>query len=728
MKKNALNLLKRYICLLLLTVNNFFFCNGQVCYSGRPLFNPSTDSLSVPEVLIETGDIAKFDIEKKKSPFKDDVFAIPVSVDINPEEYGVWYAFPKQNKKVWLLALNAPNAQSINLILSPFNLLPGSKLFFYDSAQTQILGAITFLNNKPSDILPLSIISTDKVYCELQMPIYSDDYGYFTISQIGIEPNSENQLKSTQDQYFGRAQDCNINVNCNQNSLVQTQKNAVCRIVFLGTRRCSGTIINNIENDGTPYVLTAAHCINTEYLANTAVFYFNYESPTCENIDGPDHSVSGASLVSAGYHDYYQSDTLDFALLKLAENPPIDYFPYYSGWDASGVVPDSTFSIHHPQGDIKKISSDSDFPLTSTLDLGFDQNTHWFINDYEYGTSEDGSSGSGLIDENGHLIGTLSAGGQACSEAIGDFYQKFAHSFNDYSNEKYQLKKWLDPHNSGKLICNGYYAPGTLRDSAQLLTNISKTDVLLKLKNTVDWGYISGHNYQNNTLFVEHIKIKGSKYLYGANIVPAISYHNSLLQNIEFFIRNGGEVPGKIIYNKQIPLNLIDPGYIFKIDFDSTILVSNDFYFGYKIEYNTDTFAVKTVNADVDENTAFTYLGGKWRPLQLNGSENSSHLAVEILAFDLMPDKDVVIDTSTWNDITIYPNPATDQIQIFVKSMDNREINITLVDICGKIVLSEYYTNFGPNIPVLLNVEKGIYLLKVKLNSDNPQTFKVLVE
>jgi lysyl endopeptidase len=727
MKKTSNRIFSKRCSFAAVIITIPLFCWSQVFSSGKPFFCPTTDTLTVPEITLHTSNFQEMSSKTDSLHFKDQVFAVSIDVTINPEEFGSWYSLPKQNKRIWLMSIKAPKAASINLILNPFNLLPGAKLFFYDSTQSQILGAITFLNNKTSNILPLSIIHSDKVYCELQMPIYSKEYGYFTISQVNVEPQSGIQLKSTQDKYFGRSQSCNVNVNCIHSSIIQTQKNAVCRIVYSGTKRCSGTLINNIENDGTPYVLTAAHCINTEYLANTAVVYFRYESPTCENIDGLNYSVSGATLVAAGNHIPGIYDSLDFALIKLSEIPPIEYLPFYSGWDASGIYPDSTYTIHHPQGDIKKISFDADVPSVTSFD-SFEENTHWQIIDYTYGTSEAGSSGSGLINQNGRLIGTLSAGGDACSDFIYDDYQQFSHSFNDYQNSTCQLKKWLDPKNSGKLICNGYYANGTLRDSAVVLSNYTSYDSLLIQKNNTGWGYASGHNYQHNTLFAEHLKIKGSKYLYGANIIPALTYQNSNDQKVVFFVCRGGDTPGETIYSKEISLSLIDPGYPYKIDFDSTLLVSGDFYFGYKIEYSSDTFAVKTVATDANANTALTYLDGQWRPLQLNGSAISAHLAVEVLAFNLMPQKDLLVDTAEWSNVSIYPNPAKDQIQVFIKDENANDITMNLYDLCGRLLINEHYTEFIPNIPFQLEVEKGIYILQIKTNSGKSKAFKVLVE
>ncbi|MBN2485509.1 MAG: T9SS type A sorting domain-containing protein [Bacteroidales bacterium] len=700
---------------------------AQKMYPGSPVFKPATDTFEVPEINISVENLLEIKKQEAGAGFKDNEFGIEVPLDINPENYGVWREVPSINKRIWLLAINVPQAKSVHLILSPFNLLPGAKLFFYDSLQTQVLGAITFLNNKPSDILPLSQINSKKIYCELQLPSYATGFGYFTISKAGVEPYCAKSLKSVADKWYGTSQPCHINVNCIRTPAVQLQKNAVCRIVYRGTRRCTGTLVNNIENDQTPYVLTAAHCINSEYVANTAVFYFNFESPSCENIEGPAHTLSGASLVAAGYYGSI-TDTLDFALLKLNEPPPMDFLPYFSGWDATGITPDSTYVIHHPNGDIKKISTDTDFPFTSDAGYGFDNNTHWLVSNYTQGSTEDGSSGSGLVSSKNRLIGTLSTGGVACTPDIFDFYQKLAHAYNDYADARYQLKKWLDPQSTGLLVCDGFDAAGALRESAQELQNFTEPANLNELKHVDNWGYVSGHNYKFENAFAEQINIKGSKYIYGAYVTPQVSYSNSFGQMVTFTVWEGGNIPGAVIYEEQIPINQIDAGMPFYIDFDSTLLISNNFFFGYQINYNTDTFAVYTIPALQNKNTAFARHNGIWQPLRADGQTISANLAIKVLAFDLMPQKGVITDTSTWDDVYIYPNPARHQLQIYLKNYENETVSVKMFDVCGRFIKHENIEQNGPNIPFEPNVEKGIYFLQIKRGNEKPVIQKVLIE
>ena len=46
------------------------------------------------------------------------------------------------------------------------------------------------------------------------------------------------------------------------------------------------------------------------------------------------------------------------ALLQLNTTPPASYNVFYTGWDAAPAATSAT-GIHHPSGDIKKISFDN---------------------------------------------------------------------------------------------------------------------------------------------------------------------------------------------------------------------------------------------------------------------------------------------------------------------------------------------------------------------------------
>lgn len=729
-----LNRMNRYTGLLLLILVFKISAQAQITSSGTPYLNPASDTFFIPEILIEldqvdlTGQKKVFSGKESTINFKNEVFAEPVQVDISPEKYGRWLNLPDQNKKIWILKISSPEAISLTVVFDTFALEPGVKVFVYDSLKKNIVGALTSRNNLPSKVLPIKSIPGQTFYIEMQVPKHYSGFGQLNTGIIGVQKANDNLLKNTKDEWFNTSSWCNYNVNCFNEPNVFLQKQAVCRIIYLGSRRCTGTLLNNLNSDGTPYVITAAHCISSEFLANTAVFFFNYESPSCEKQDGlTNNSISGASLVASGFHVPGHPDTLDFALLKLSESPPLDFLPYYSAWDASGVAPDSTFVIHHPMGDVKKLSYDRDMPETGNAGLGFDDNTHWLLKDYTLGTSEVGSSGAGLINGNGHLIGTLTGGGDACSKLINDFYQKFSHVYNDYSDPKYQVKHWLDPKNTGKLVCEAYDPSGIFRQTSLKLANYNSVDEFESAKHNSGWGYVSGHNYQGNSVFAEKFSINGSLYLYGAQITPAEVYAAAPEGFVSFFVSQGNVLPGKVIFRKNIPVSQFDKNIPYYIDFDSTLLVSNNFYFGYEILYNSDTFALMTIPVPESFNTSFSCFDNSWDMLHLDNSKYPAHLAVKLFAFNFMPHKGVFPDTTDFSAVSIYPNPANSQLQVLFKETPESKVIMKLYDLYGRQVLYKEFIEPLPNIPFALPSERGVYILHVQEVDKKPVAFKVLV-
>ena len=129
---------------------------------------------------------------------------------------------------------------------------------------------------------------------------------------------------------------------------------------------------------------------------------------------------------------------------------------------------DSGVGIHHPSGDVKKISTYTQ--NTSSISLGA-FGSHWRVYWVEtvtdHGVTEGGSSGSHLFNEEGLSIGTLSAGLSACTNGGAgggtgpnqpDYYGKMSFHWDDNPNpadEKLEL--WLDPAGTGQTVLHGAY-------------------------------------------------------------------------------------------------------------------------------------------------------------------------------------------------------------------------------------------------------------------------------
>jgi hypothetical protein len=218
---------------------------------------------------------------------------------------------------------------------------------------------------------------------------------------------------------------------------------------------CSGALINNTANDGKPYVLTANHCYSDP---TNWIFRFNWQANECTN---PANSPSFQSLSGAVLRS--RRTPSDFCLVEITgglegNTVPLAYQPYFSGWNHSNNPPTSTVSIHHPDGDIKKISFDDD-PATAVQAMGSSEAaSSWSVQWDRNTTTEGGSSGSPLFDQNRRIIGQLWGGGASCSNLNSpDYYGRLFNSWEPSgSNATNQLKTWLDPSNSGAEFIDGY--------------------------------------------------------------------------------------------------------------------------------------------------------------------------------------------------------------------------------------------------------------------------------
>ena len=117
------------------------------------------------------------------------------------------------------------------------------------------------------------------------------------------------------------------------------------------TYLCTGTILNDLDpTTQIPYFITAHHCISTQAAASNLITYWNFQKSRCY---GPNPSMvtqltGGAKLLSTG-------SSTDYTLLRLYQNPPSG--TGFAGWTAAPVDYGSeVVGIHHPQGDLKKIS------------------------------------------------------------------------------------------------------------------------------------------------------------------------------------------------------------------------------------------------------------------------------------------------------------------------------------------------------------------------------------
>lgn len=373
---------------------------------------------------------------------------------------GQWVHHP-DGMTIWRMGITVPGAQKLNIYFRDLCLGVDEYLYIYDPGYEHILGGYSRLNN--AEFMGTELLKGDKLIIEFNTNSRTSTLP-FQISELGVVGNSGREPMGG----FGEAGSCEVPINCAEGNDWQVQKGGIARIfVKEGSSLfwCTGSLVNNVRNDGKPYFLTANHCGQFADEVDYAnwVFYFNYEGSYCERpLNEPEsQSISGASLLAKCPTG--TSSGSDFKLLLLHEEVPPESHPYYNGWDRSGAITNHGVGIHHPQGDIKMISTFSQPTLSSQYygeaedDNGYYWKVNWSETDHGHGVTEGGSSGSPLLNKDGLIVGALTGGKASCSNVDGaDYYGKFSLSWDYFgADSSSQLKVWLDPDNTGLMSLAG---------------------------------------------------------------------------------------------------------------------------------------------------------------------------------------------------------------------------------------------------------------------------------
>ena len=508
----------------------------QISQGGKPIDFPRLKKLS-DKVLVDLPYLNNDQLLKASLARYDDLklkslkFAESIPVCLNISNSGEWIEY--DGYKIWTLEIRSEGAKSLNLIFDEYALPDDARLFIYSADKKHTIGAFTSNNNKSTGILATEPVWGDHVVVQYEEPIDADFEARLSIGEInhdfigitGLNPNIRRPR--------GLSGACNVNINCDYVGDYKEMANGVVRLIIAGDELCTGTLMNNTKKDGTPYLYTAGHCIEKAADAAGTVFLFNYESPYCGEIDGDaSHSLSGSTLRA-------RSDSLDFCLVEMSIDPPPAYRPYFLGWDRSGEIPDSSVCIHHPWGDVKKITIDKNSPQIATFrdrNKDYATDAFFFIGDWESGTTEGGSSGAALINQDGRLVGSLTGGAASCANPVKDYFSRVNFAWDYYDDPSRRLKDWLDPEGSDLESIEGL-TPYEGIDFCRAFTNFADEDVHENIK-IIDGeqhqGFLAGVNDRGYEAFAEKFEQDSSCDVSGVSIGVALAKPASFSSGSKF--------------------------------------------------------------------------------------------------------------------------------------------------------------------------------------------------
>lgn len=364
---------------------------------------------------------------------------------------------------LWRAELHSPGARTMEVAFATLRLTPGAEVFVRSADSSVSRGPLRAGDALPDERYFSAFVPGDRLIIELAMtPAAAATTKVQVASLVHGYRDIFGRDRST------KSGSCNVDTACPLGNSWRDQIDSVGHYTFQkdgSSAVCSGQLIANAAGDTTPNFLTANHCISSAAVASTVVVYWNFQSPTCRT---PGSTASGTPLSnSIATHTQSGAQMLatyapsDFTLLRLNAAVPAASGPYWSGWDRSGGVPTYGVSIHHPAGDEKRISDTiQPLALAAYLEPPNSGSTHLRVASWTNGTTEGGSSGSGLWDQNRRLVGQLHGGFAACGNSLSDYYGRLSVSWNGGGTAATRLSSWLDPTGSGLTLRDGYRATG----------------------------------------------------------------------------------------------------------------------------------------------------------------------------------------------------------------------------------------------------------------------------
>ncbi len=391
--------------------------------------------LNQPTITLEQLDVRSFALDANQ-------IGINRSVAVSPNARAQKFVNP-DGSEVIVLIIKSSGASGIGVHFRNFALADGEEVYVYGAAPDSIVfGPFTNKGTWDSGEFWSGTVDGDTIVIEFYKRTDEKGKGFeiFEVSHILAELDW--RLRSNEPDVLN----CEVDASC----YGDPEKNAVGRIVFNdnGPHVCTGTLLNDLAQDQTPYFLTANHCVNTQAVAQTVEVYWFYQTTSCNSgiLRSWVHSPPGAILLAA------QSSN-DFSLVRLQNSAPGG--AYFSGWTSvAQSTGTSVFGLHQPGGGLPPSIDSYLRRATGTI-----TSTNYscpasglvtaYRTDWTSGTTEPGSSGSGLFTSASHyLVGVVSCGPipPTCS-GPNTLYSKFASFYS-------QIQPYIAPHTPSPPVAN----------------------------------------------------------------------------------------------------------------------------------------------------------------------------------------------------------------------------------------------------------------------------------
>ena len=681
------------------------------------------------------------------------------SVDFGFED-GQWTTL-KNGDRIWRLAVTSKDALSLNFIFDEFSIPQGSTVYLYNDDRSDLLGAYTSTQNQESGILGTWLVKGEKVWIEYFEPAQVAGQGQLHIAKATHGYRNAETYHAAKG--LNDSGNCNLDVDCpigtDWEDIKNHNKRSVGILLSGGQGFCTGALINNTNNDGTPYFLTANHCYSNP---NGWAFRFGWISPNpvcasnSNSANGPTNlTISGASLKA-------RSTNADFCLVEINNPIPTSWDRVFAGWDRSDITPPFTVGIHHPAGDIMKVCRDNDSPSkqpnagAQTWEILGGSGQGW-----ELGVTEGGSSGSPLFDDQGRIIGQLYGGAAACAgtndnNAL-DYYGRLGVAWDSGNSSTTRLEDWLDPQGTNPVVLNSFPALEVLDLDAAVsvdipevscgetvitptinLTNFGLNDITAAVitwqidngtTNTINFNGALSQN-ETESFVLDPIDLTEGSYSFNVVLVSVNGTNDQNDQNNsiseDFSIGGSDDQYGTL----QVVLELLTDDYAEETSWEfrevgGSVLYSDSYNEG----SDDNTTFIEIFDVELDncyEFEIFDSFGDgiccQWGEGEYSLSTSTGEIIFEGAEFtdsevtQMSIGGELSIDDALLATISMYPNPATSEITLSIGNTTDKA-SYSLYNTFGQLLQQGEVTN--NKVLSVSNYTTGIYFVVVKNSVTN---------
>ena len=431
---------------------------------------------AMPALGASKVDVLKVDLEAmiRASVGVPTQFAVSVPVAVSSESKGEWST--SKGVSTWHYAVRVPGAVSLSFHAQSLTLPAGATLTVRGGASTVVYrpedsrGGGVWSRVAVGDTLEFSLQTSAVARRTTTLSINSLQAGYRSLGGRVKDHPYYRRLKAAT-AATGSAT-CVQNYECNVSAANTPPAQATVGLIINNLYQCTGTLLNDIRVDNTPYVLTARHCQTGQLgggdpgAARGVSVYWNAVT-ACNQALGTLYdpglpSQTGATTVV---------EQQDIWLIRLDASPVVAD-AQLAGFDATGGAVQGGYTIHHALGFNKQLTAwfgrAAVVQRSNVLGTTYTSNFLDVVN--QSGNIGPGASGSALINQNARVVGALTLGRKSTdasgygscpsnptaptgSNGVADFtslaavWNSTADSTSTTGNVT--LKSVLDPDNTG---------------------------------------------------------------------------------------------------------------------------------------------------------------------------------------------------------------------------------------------------------------------------------------